>query len=612
MKSPLIPAALFLLLAGAPGFGAESRDPYQQLISNPDHLSDTVRLHNLFQIDWDRGLRESPEYATDLGHPGFDDRWTDMSEAAIAQRKSETQWPLDVINSIDRDALSPADQLNFDLFRYNAELGVEDTKFPGEYLAVNQLGGVQQTIPQVISEMPHGTVKQYENILVRLRAAPALIDQTIILLQEGVKLGVTEPRIIVDGVPFQVLKVIPEDPMASSLLEPFTEFPPAIAQADRDRFKAEAVEIYMDDLAPAYRRLHDFLVQAYIPHARGTIAWSALPQGGDWYKLAVREHTTTDMTPTQIHDLGLSEVKRDEAEMEQMAASSGFKWDYNAFKKFLRTDPRFYYTDPETMLSGYRDIAKQIDPILPNFFHKLPRLTYGVRAIPAYGADSAPAAYYMSGSEEAGRPGWFYANTSNLPSRPKWQMQVLTLHESVPGHHLQLSLAQELENVPEFRKHNNYTAFAEGWALYCERLGSEMGFYQDPYSKFGQLTFDMLRACRLVIDTGIHSQGWSRQQAIDYLMANAGKSEYESTVEVDRYIASPGQALAYKIGQLKILAIRAEATEELGAAFDLRSFHDALLANGSLPLPVLDEQMKAWIAAQKAQKAAQPSPTPTP
>jgi prolyl oligopeptidase len=276
--------------------------------------------------------------------------------------------------------------------------------------------------------------------------------------------------------------------------------------------------------------------------------------------------------------------------------------------KFLHTDPQFFYTDPESLLAGYRNIAKQIDPTLPEFFGKLPRLTYGVRAIPSYAADSAPAAYYMSGSVATGRPGWFCANTSNLPGRPKWQMQVLTLHESVPGHHLQFSLAQEQENVPEFRKYDSYTAFAEGWALYCERLGGEMGFYKDPYSRFGQLTFDMWRACRLVIDTGIHSEGWSRQQAIDYLMANAGKDEHDSTVEVDRYIASPGQALAYKIGQLKFLAIRAEAEKELGPAFNLRAFHDALLCNGSLPLPILDAQMQAWIANTKA---SVPKPAPS-
>ncbi len=601
-------AILCFLTGFSPATAAESFKPYQQLITNADHLSDTDRLHQLFQLDWDRTVRESPEFATDLGIPGEDDRWTDSSEAAIAGRKSEAAWPLDVLKTINRAALSPADQLNYDLYRYDAETGVANTKFPIEYLPLDQLGGVQQAIPQVITQMPTGNVQAYENILARLRAAPALIDQNIALMRHGVQLGITKPKIILQKVPAQVLKVIPDDPLASSLLKPFTAFPDSIPPADRDRLKAQAIQLYHDALVPAYRKLHDYLVQEYIPHARDSIGWNALPNGAAWYRQAIREHTTTDMTAEQIHALGLSEVAKDHAEMEKVAATAGYKGNLDGFVKFLHTDPQFYYTDPESLLAGYRNIAKQIDPILPEFFGKLPRLTYGVRAIESYAADSAPAAYYMSGSVITGRPGWFCANTSNLPGRPKWQMQVLTLHESVPGHHLQLSLAQEQENVPEFRKYDSYTAFAEGWALYCERLGGEMGFYKDPYSRFGQLSFDMWRACRLVVDTGIHSEGWSRQQAIDYLMSNAGKDEHDATVEVDRYIASPGQALAYKVGQLKILSIRAEAEKALGPAFNLRAFHDALLANGSLPLPILDAQMQTWIANTKA---AVPKPAPS-
>jgi uncharacterized protein (DUF885 family) len=577
----------------------ESRDAYQELIDNPKHLSDADRLHQLFDIDWKRGLRESPEFGTDVGYPGSDDHLTDMSVGAIAQRKVETQWPLDVLNAIKRDALSPADQLNYDLFRHDVDDAVEGNKFPGEDLAVSQLGGVQQTIPGTIEQMPHGTVKQYENILARLRAAPALIDQNIILLQNGVAAGITEPKIILRNVPAQVLAVAPEDPAASTMLKPFADFPQTMAQADRDRLKAEATKIYKEQVTPAYHKLHDFLVQDYIPKCRDAIAWAALPQGAEWYRHAVRVHTTTDMTPDEIHDLGLREVKRIHAEMEDVAASAGYAGRLDDFINFLRTDPQFYYKDADSLVSGFRDLAKQIDPVLPQYFHKLPRLTYGVKPIPAYAADSAPAAYYQSGSVATGRPGWFTANTSNLASRPKWQMPVLTLHESVPGHHLQLSLAQEMEDVPQFRRFSGYTAFVEGWALYCEHLGIEMGFYKDPYTKFGQLSFDMWRACRLVVDTGMHAQGWTRQQAIDYLMANAGKDEHEATVEIDRYIASPGQALAYKIGQLKILEIRDEATRELGDKFDLAAFHDALLSHGALPLPILDEQMKEWIASQK-------------
>ena len=597
-RAPLL--ALFCVLTTARLLAADGRAPYQALITNAAHLNDSERLQKLFQIDWDRAVRESPEWATDLGYPGLDDQWTDMSAEAVAQRKTEAEWPLEVIKTINRAALAPADQLNYDLFRRSDEMEVEGNQFPQELLAINQLGGVQQDIPQVINQMPHGTVAQYENILARLRRAPGLIDQVIDLLKRGVAAGVTEPKVILENVPAQVLKVIPENPTASALLKPFADFPPGMAQADKDRLKSTAIQIYQEEDVPAYKKLHDYLVQNYIPNARDSIAWSALPNGTAWYRFQVRQQTTTDMTPEEIHALGLSEVARDLSAMKGVAASSGFKGSFDAFKEYLRTNPQFYYTDPEQLLAGYRNIAKKIDPVLPEFFYKLPRLTYGIRAIAAYAADSAPAAYYMDGSEKAGRPGWFCANTSNLASRPKWQMECLTLHESVPGHHLQLSLAQEMENVPEFRKYQSYTAFAEGWALYCERLGYEMGFYQDPYSKFGQLTFDMWRACRLVIDTGIHSEGWTRQQAIDYLMANAGKDEHDATVEVDRYIASPGQALAYKIGQLKILAIRAKAQKELGEGFDLRAFHDALLANGSLPLPVLDAQMQAWIAAQKA------------
>ena len=578
---------------------AESRDPYQRLMDNPDQLSDAQRLGKLLQVDWERGVRESPEFATDVGYPGLDDKWTDMSKGAIAGRKAEPQWPLDVLNSIKRDALGTADQLNYDLFRYNVEEGVEGSQFPGELLALSQLGGVQQDIPQTLNQMPHGTVKQYENILGRMRGAPALIDQNIELLKRGVAAGIVEPRIIMRDVPEQTLKVIPDDPMASALLKAFTDFPVGIAQADQERLKKEAVEIYKSGLVPAYHKLHDYLVSEYIPHTRDDIAWTTLPNGKAWYAFLVREQTTTDKTPAEIHDIGLHEVERIHGEMVKVADDCGYKGKLDDFLKFLRTDPQFYYTDAESLLAGFRNIAKQIDPILSQYFGKLPRLTYGIRAIPDYGAPSAPFAYYQSGSVVTGRPGWFCANTYNLPSRPKWEMPVLTLHESVPGHHLQISLAQEMQDVPEFRKYNGYTAFAEGWALYCERLGREMGMYKDPYSKFGQLTFEMWRACRLVVDTGMHSQGWCRQLSIDYLMGIAGMDVHEATVEIDRYIASPGQALAYKIGQLDMLALRADAEQRLGDKFDLRKFHDAMLGGGSLPLPILDARMKAWIESQK-------------
>jgi uncharacterized protein (DUF885 family) len=310
--------------------------------------------------------------------------------------------------------------------------------------------------------------------------------------------------------------------------------------------------------------------------------------------------TTTDLTPQQIHDLGLSEVARIRAEMDRVIAGSGFSGDFAAFTEFLRTDPQFYYTKPEDLLAGYRDISKRADPELIKLFGTLPRVPYGVTPVPDFMAPSQTTAYYEPGSLEAGRPGQFFANTYKLDERPKWEMEALTLHEAVPGHHLQISLQQEVEDMPWFRRFGGETAFFEGWGLYAESLGTEMGFYKDPYSKFGQLTYEIWRAIRLVVDTGMHSLGWSRQQAIDYFIANTGKAEHDIVVEVDRYIVWPGQALAYKIGELKIKELRAYAERELGPAFDIRSFHDQLLVNGAVPLSVLETHIHEWVAAEKA------------
>jgi uncharacterized protein (DUF885 family) len=306
------------------------------------------------------------------------------------------------------------------------------------------------------------------------------------------------------------------------------------------------------------------------------------------------------MTPEQIHELGLAEVKRIRAEMDAIIKRVGFKGSFEKFCAFLRKDRQFYYTDADSLLRGYRDIAKRVDPELARLFGKLPRLPYGVKAIPAFAEKSQTTAYYQPGSVQAGRPGWYYANTYALDTRPKWEMEALTLHESVPGHHLQISLAQEMPDAPEFRKHLSYTAFVEGWGLYSESLGTEMGFYQDPYMKFGQLTYEIWRAARLVVDTGMHSMGWTRQQAIDYFIANSSKSQHDITVEIDRYIVWPGQALAYKIGELKLKELRAYATKELGPKFDVRQFHDRVLENGAVPLDVVETHVKDWVAAERA------------
>jgi uncharacterized protein (DUF885 family) len=350
---------------------------------------------------------------------------------------------------------------------------------------------------------------------------------------------------------------------------------------------------------PAYQKLYDYLVRTYVPRSRESIGMSELPNGQAWYAYNVRVQTTTNRTPREIHEIGLREVKRIRGEMDSLIAATGFKGSFADFVKFLRTDPQFYFTDSASLVRAYRDIAKRIDPELVKMFGRLPRLPYGVTTIPSYMAKSQTTAYYQPGSLEAGRPGYYFVNTYALDTRPKWEMEALTSHEAVPGHHLQLALQQELTGIPEFRRFGGYTAFVEGWGLYAESLGPELGLYKDPYSKFGQLTYEMWRAIRLVIDTGIHSEGWSRQQAIDYFMANSAKTEHDIVVEVDRYIVNPGQALAYKSGELEIKALRAYAQHELGPRFDIREFHDQILGQGALPLDILDARIRAWVAEKK-------------
>jgi uncharacterized protein (DUF885 family) len=393
-----------------------------------------------------------------------------------------------------------------------------------------------------------------------------------------------------------------DDPQKSTFLKAFAEFPSGIPEPEQARLKKEAATALKEKVVPAYGKLHEFLIAKYIPGARESIAMGDLPDGKAWYAYNVRTRTTTSLTPQQIHELGLSEVKRIRAEMDKVIQQSGFKGDFNAFLKFLRTDPQFYYTSADELVRGYRDICKRADPELARLFGKLPRLPYGIIVVPSYAEKSQTTAYYEPGAPEIGRPGYYFVNTYALNTRPKWEMEALSLHEAVPGHHLQIALAQEMEGAPEFRKHGGYTAFVEGWGLYAESLGTEMGFYKDPYMKFGQLTYEMWRAVRLVVDTGMHSLGWSRQQAIDFFLANASKNEHDITVEVDRYIVWPGQALAYKIGELKIKELRSHASKELGEKFNIREFHDQVLDNGALPLDILEKRIKDWVAKTRGRQ----------
>lgn len=593
----LLLIAIFPALSpGADRFAAR----YQEIISNPDKLSESQRLSRLFEIHWEYTMVENPEYATEVGYPGQNNRWSDLSLDALARRKEELKTPLAALAAIDRSKLSAQERLNYDLFKRQLDDQVEGNRFKTEYLRVTQMAGLQHEIPETLRNAPAFTMRDYEDQVARLKGVPLLVEQTLVLLKEGVRAGVTPPRVTLRDVADQVQSQIVADPARSVLLQAFTNFPASIPDGERNRLRREASSAFSDEVVPAYKKLRDYLANDYVPHARESISIADLPNGKDWYAFNVRHQTTTALSPSEIHDIGLREVKRIRAEMDIVIRQTGFKGTFAEFSRFLRTDPRFYYTNASDLLTGYRDITKRVDPELIKLFGTLPRLPYGVLPIPAYAEKSQTTAYYSPGSLTAGRPGIYFANTYDLKMRPKWEMEPLSLHESVPGHHLQISIAQEMENLPEFRKNAGYTAFVEGWGLYAESLGTEMGFYTDPYSKYGQLTYEMWRAIRLVVDTGMHSMGWSRQQAIDYFKENSSKAEHDIVVEIDRYIVWPGQALAYKIGELKIKELRAYARRELGDRFDVRKFHDEVLRNGALPLELLERQIKDWVAARQA------------
>jgi uncharacterized protein (DUF885 family) len=563
--------------------------------------SEGEKLHAIFASQWEWALREFPEYATMLGDYRYNARLTEMSAEAIERRREQTRKALEEVRTIDRSKLNEADRLNYDLYVEQLEQQIAGFRFPGEIVPINQMGGVHQDLARLAMMAPKRTVGQVEDFLARLRHVPGRVDETIALMRQGLELGVTPPRITLRDVANLIAVQTPENPRESAVYQTyFGNLPESIPADERERLSAEGARVIASEVIPAYRKLHRFWVDEYYPATRESIGLSEVPDGMAWYEYNVRQMTTTDMTAEEIHEVGLSEVSRIRGEMERIREETGFEGTLEEFFVYMRTDPKFFFEEKEDLLRAYRDIAKRIDAEMPRLFRTLPRLPYGVEPVPAYSEKTQTTAYYNPGSIEAGRPGIFYANTYDLPSRPKWEMEALTIHEAVPGHHHQISLAQELGDLPNFRRFGwGYTAFVEGWGLYSESLGPELGMYQDPYSKFGQLTYEMWRAIRLVVDTGMHAKGWTRDQAIEYFTTNAGKSEHDIIVEIDRYIVWPGQALAYKIGELKIKELRRYAETELGDDFDIRSFHDTVLLAGALPLSILESRVREWVAAQK-------------
>jgi uncharacterized protein (DUF885 family) len=554
-------------------------------------------LWQLFDAEWQRGLRDYPENAVFYGDNRYNTRWTDMSLAAIKAREAGDRDALARLQAIDRSKLSAADQLNYDTFAWQLKQSIARQAFREYLMPISHQGGVQ-TADGLLELLAFNTEKDYRDWLARLNALPALIDQNIVLLREGAKLGMTPPKAIMKRVPNQIASQVVDDPTKSALYAPFKQFPEGIPAATQSELQGLAKQAIGTKVVPAYAALQKFFVDEYMPATRENIAATSLPDGKAYYDFLAGYYTTTGLSAEQIHAIGLKEVARIRARMEAVKNQTGFKGSLDEFFVYLRTDPRFFYTSSEALLEGYQALSKRIDPELVKSFHILPRMTYGVRAIPANIAPDTTTAYYQPGDTDGNRAGFYYVNLYKPEVRPKWEMMPLSLHEAVPGHHFQFARGMEMTDLPMFRRTAYFTAYGEGWGLYAEQLGYDMGLYDDPYDQFGQLTYEMWRAVRLVVDTGMHAKGWSRQQAIDYFKANAPKTEQDIVNEIDRYIGTPGQALAYKIGQLKISELRARAKTRLGENFDVRAFNDEVLGTGSIPLDALEKHIDAWIAAQ--------------
>lgn len=580
MTGQRIIAAIFLALTAC----SASADPAEDFASLLDEA-------------WEWQLDEHPVRASMLGDRRANDRWGDNSLQAIERRHQEQRTFLKRLSAIDAAALDAPDQLNYDLFRRQLQNDIDANKYRAFLMPVNQRGGVQ-SLESIAQNLPLSTVQDYEDWLTRMAAVGEVIEQTIELQEAGRKQGLMPPKILMQRIPKQIAAQLVENAEESPFYIAFKKLPKSFSAAEQKRIRQAAKKIIDEKIVPAYRDFNRYFVNTYLPASRDSIGASSLPDGKSFYEFRTRLFTTTQMTPDEIHRLGLNEVSRIRAEMQLIIDELEFDGDFSEFLQFLRTDPQFYYDDPQELFDGYLAICKRIDPELVKLFGKLPRMPYGLRAIPDNIAPDTTTAYYNRPAADGSRAGYYYVNLYKPEVRPKYEMEVLSVHEAMPGHHLQIALQMELPDMPNFRRYSGFTAFVEGWGLYSESLGYDLGLYTDPYSKFGALTYEMWRAVRLVVDTGMHYKGWTRQQAIDFFKDNAAKKELDIINEIDRYIAWPGQALAYKIGQLKILELRKKAEQALAEDFDIRAFHDQILGGGALPLELLETRMQRWLTAE--------------
>ena len=565
--------------------------------------AESQKLHAFFDEYFEAYLQQNPILATSIGDPRYNAMFVvDIAPDAIAAEQKLQRDALARIKTIDRSVLPPRDQLSYDIFKSARERDIAGFAFPDELIPLNQFYSTPNSFVQLGSGnglQPFKTVQDYDNFLQRLDGFVRWSDQAIVNMREGIKRGYTLPKLLAERTLPQLQAQVVAKPEDSLFWGPIKNLPASFTAAERERITQAYRAAIETKVVPTYRKLHDFMRDEYIPHARLSHGMEGLPGGKDWYAYNVRRITTTDYTPAQIHQIGLDEVARIHGEMNRVMQQVGFKGTLSEFFKYMNTDPQFFFDKREDLIAGYEALRSKVNPQLPKLFEILPKADYEVRAVEPFREKSAAGGQYQAASEDGSRPGIFYANAYDLRARQKWAMEALSLHEANPGHHFQISIQREQQDLPRFRRFGGYTAYSEGWGLYAESLGPELGMYTDPYQYFGRLEGELWRAIRLVVDTGLHSKGWTREQVLEYMDANSSAAEARRVSEAERYMAIPGQALAYKIGQLKITELRARAEKALGPKFDVRKFHTAVLADGALPLDVLEAKVDRWIESQR-------------
>ena len=560
-------------------------------------------LNDLVESYFEESLKLNPLLATEIGDPRYNDQFTNSigPEHLKKQEQLERNY-LQKIQAFDASGLNAQDRITYEIFKSERQLEVEGFQYPGHLFPINQSFSMTNFFVQLgsgSSSHPFKTVKDYEDFLKRIDGFVVWIDQAIVNMKEGVQKGYVQPTVLMEKVLPQLITHVVAKPEDSLFWEPVRNMPESFSAEDRTRLTAAYREAIAKKIVPAYRSLHDYIRDDYNKHTRATVGLDALPNGKAMYAYSVKRHTTTSLTPEQIHQIGLNEVKRIHDEMRQVMKDVGFQGDLKAFFKHMNEDPKFYFTKREDLIEGYRQLKETVSPLLPKLFDVMPKADYEVRAVEPFREQSASGGSYSSAAPDGSRPGVFYANAYDLSARPKWAMEALSLHEAAPGHHFQIAIQQEMEELPRFRRFGGYGAYIEGWGLYAESLGKELGVYTDPYQYFGALNAELWRAIRLVVDTGIHAKKWTREDVLNYMYANSAVKEARAVSEAERYIAAPGQALGYKIGQLKIRELRDKAEKELGDKFNVKEFHNQILLTGAVPLDVLEQHIDRWIAEKQ-------------